>query len=143
MDFKSEITAKEEIIELQEMRVSPIPSIRNRFGGISRYFIFSSFEILGRQNFENVLWENIQMIAKAYRSCHFSLSFLILYFAPVFLIFPWDFNSFLHFLVVPCALEYRSDKIFGKFEFEWDFSYFIWGSGWSRGIKGVELYWGN
>jgi len=40
VDFKSEITAKEEIIELQEMRVSPIPSIRNRFGGISRSDFF-------------------------------------------------------------------------------------------------------
>jgi len=35
-DFKGvDPMAKEEIIELQEMRVSPIPSIRNRFG-ISR-----------------------------------------------------------------------------------------------------------
>jgi hypothetical protein len=38
-DFKGvDPMSKEEIIELQEMRVSPIPSIRNRFG-ISRLAI--------------------------------------------------------------------------------------------------------
>ena len=36
---------KEEIIELQEMRLSPIPSIRNRFAGSSSKVYLSMFKI--------------------------------------------------------------------------------------------------